>query len=254
LVAVLIALVVALVSGGDSNGGADQTAADPAAVLGKVTSVPASVYEAVGAGTASNLPKQIDDPALTADGKPRIAFLGAEYCPYCAAERWALVMALSRFGTFHKIGLTHSSSQDVDPDTPTFSFRDVGYTSDLISFDATETQSNKIVDGQYQKLATPPPEISAVAQKHAAGSIPFVDFGGSSFLSGATYDPSVLAGKTPDEVADALSDPSSPITQGVVGSANALTAAICRATGNKPADVCTSPTITAIQAKLPSGA
>ena len=38
-------------------------------------------------------------PALTSGGKPEILYVGAEYCPYCAAERWAMVVALSRFGT-----------------------------------------------------------------------------------------------------------------------------------------------------------
>jgi hypothetical protein len=30
-------------------------------------------------------------------------YIGAEYCPYCAAERWPLVMALSKFGTFSNL-------------------------------------------------------------------------------------------------------------------------------------------------------
>jgi hypothetical protein len=29
----------------------------------------------------------------------RVFFLGAQFCPFCAAERWALVGALERFGT-----------------------------------------------------------------------------------------------------------------------------------------------------------
>src|SRR5438270_1263439 len=31
--------------------------------------------------------------------KPVFLFVGAQYCPFCAAERWAVVKALSRFGT-----------------------------------------------------------------------------------------------------------------------------------------------------------
>ena len=33
-------------------------------------------------------------------GKPEVLFVGAEYCPFCAAERWPLIVALSRFGHF----------------------------------------------------------------------------------------------------------------------------------------------------------
>ncbi len=33
-------------------------------------------------------------------GKPEVLFVGAEFCPFCAAERWPLIVALSRFGHF----------------------------------------------------------------------------------------------------------------------------------------------------------
>jgi hypothetical protein len=243
-VGVVIALIVALTSGGGSgNGGTTYSPAETAGVLRKVTSVPSSVFDEVGAGTSSNVPKAIDDAALTSNGKPVIAYVGAEYCPYCAAERWAMVLALSRFGTFTSIPLTHSSANDVFPNTPTFTFRGAKYESPYLTFTPTETASNQLVNGNYQKLDTPPANISELATQHAAGSIPFVYFGGSSFLSGATYDPGVLAGKTHDEIASALSDPSSDITQAIVGSANVLTASICKATNNQPADVCNSAAI-----------
>ena len=43
--------------------------------------------------------RAIKDTALTSNGKPEILYIGAEFCPYCAAERWAIAVALSRFGT-----------------------------------------------------------------------------------------------------------------------------------------------------------
>ena len=55
-------------------------------------------------------------------------FVGAEYCPYCAAERWSMIMALSRFGTFTGLKEMSSESNDVDPDTSTFTFVDSSYT------------------------------------------------------------------------------------------------------------------------------
>ena len=36
--------------------------------------------------------------------------MGAEYCPYCAAQRWAMIVALSRFGTFSGLTTVHSAS------------------------------------------------------------------------------------------------------------------------------------------------
>ena len=58
------------------------------ATFTKLTTVPASALDAVGVGTSSNPPKTIDAPALTRDGKPRVVYVGAEYCPFCASERW----------------------------------------------------------------------------------------------------------------------------------------------------------------------
>ena len=43
---------------------------------------------------------------------PVVFFYGAEFAPYAAAERWPLILALSRFGTFHRLGLMQSSSDD----------------------------------------------------------------------------------------------------------------------------------------------
>ena len=40
----------------------------------------------------------ISDTALTSNGKPEMLYIGAEFCPYCAASRWSMALALSRFG------------------------------------------------------------------------------------------------------------------------------------------------------------
>ncbi len=50
--------------------------------------------------------------------KPQVAYIGAEYCPFCASERWPMVIALSRLGTFSGLGLTTSSATDVFPEHP----------------------------------------------------------------------------------------------------------------------------------------
>ena len=58
------------------------------------------------------------------------------------------------------------------------------------------------------------------------------------------------AGKTPDEVAAALSDPSSPVAQGVIGAANVITATICTLTDDQPSNVCGNSAVAAIEAKV----
>ena len=42
-------------------------------------------------------------PLLTVNGKPAVIYLGAISCPYCAENRWAMALALSRFGTFQSL-------------------------------------------------------------------------------------------------------------------------------------------------------
>ena len=62
----------------------------------------------------------------------------------------------------------------------------------------------------------------------------------------------MLQGKTWQEIASALSDPSSPIAKQVLAAANVLTAAICDVTGGQPTNVCTAPGVTGAAATLPS--
>ena len=84
------------------------------ATFTKLTTVPASALDAVGVGSSTNPPKTIDAPALTQDGKPRIVYVGAEYCPFCASERWPLVVALSRFGTWNNLQAAWSAPSPGD--------------------------------------------------------------------------------------------------------------------------------------------
>ncbi len=222
--------------------------------------VPAGVLDTVGAGKVDNPPKAINgQQVLTDDGKPLIVYIGAEYCPYCAAERWAAVVALSRFGTFTGLGQTHSSSTDEYPDTATLSFHGASYTSQYLAFQGVETQSNQPQGNSYAPLDTPtaqqqnllktfnaPPYVAS----DAAGSIPFVDFANQGVVSGASYSPQILAGKTADQIAAALSDPASPITQAIGGTANAFTTLLCQLTNGQPGAVCTSAAATAYKGKL----
>jgi hypothetical protein len=222
-----------------------------AAVTQALAAIPADTFNAVGTGTVKAAPTAITGPALTADDKPRVLYVGAEYCPYCAAERWPMVVALSRFGTFSDLGQTTSASADVYPSTATLSFHGAGYTSDLLSFTGVETTTNVPSGNGYTPLDTLSVTDQALdSQYNSAGSIPFVDFGNKYLISGASYDPAVLQGLTHEQIATALADPSSPVAQAVIGTANVITAALCNLTDNHPADVCSSAGVVAGAAKL----
>ena len=237
----------------------------------QVTSVPGSVLDQVGTGglaagdsgtsNPNNALASVGGSALTKDGKPEILYIGANYCPYCAAERWAMVIALSRFGTFSGLSTTHSSTSDAFPDTATFTFYGSSYTSKYISFVPVEETTNYRQGNSssqsvpYVTLQTPMAAEQALIDTYDSGSsdnpIPFLDIANRYVEVGnlAPYGPQDLASKSWSQIAAALRDPSSPIAQEVDASANYLTAAILKLTGNQPASAAT-PAVRAIEAKL----
>jgi len=231
-------------------------------VIGQVTSVPSAALDAVGAGTGVSPPAALPSgtPPLTQDGKPEILYIGAEYCPFCAAERWSMAIALSRFGTFSGLGLTTSSSTDVYASTPTLTFHGSSYSSDLVSFVPVETETNQLsaTGLGYRALDTPTDAEQQLMGTYdvppyttTGGSIPFVLLGNRYVISGSSYRPDVLQGKTWEQIASALSDPTDPIAKQVLGTANMLTAAICQLTGGQPSNVCASSGVSAAGASLP---
>jgi hypothetical protein len=259
VLAVAVLVVVKIATGGSrSTGGATRSAQPaPTEVLAAVTGVPPGTLTTVGRGKVDTLPKPVTGQAvLTADGKPLVVYIGAEYCPFCAAQRWPLVVALSRFGTFRGLSVTHSASQDVFPDTATLSFHGASYTSQYLTFQGVETSSNVRSGNGYAPLDT-----TTVQQRQllatfdappyvppgSAGSIPFLDFGNQALIAGASYSPQLLAGKSATQVAAAVSNANDPVAQAVDGSANAFTALLCKLTGGQPGGVCSSPSVAAYQ-------
>lgn len=256
LVAVVALVAVRFATGTTTRAGAPARPAEDS-VITAVTSVPAGVLDQVGVGSGTAPPTSIQAPALTSGGKPQVLYVGAEYCPYCAAERWAMVVAASRFGTFSGLGQTASAAADVYPSTATLTFHGSSYTSSTITFTGVETESNQVAGNGYAPLDT----LSAADQQTlstynqapyvtSGGSIPFVDIGGKYLISGASYSPALLQGKTHAQIAAALSDPTSPIAQAVDGTANQITAAICATTSNAPTDVCSSAGVKSAAAAL----
>jgi hypothetical protein len=239
------------------------TGAALSSVINDTVSVPASTLEKIGAGSVTNPPAKISGTPLTSGGKPEMLYIGAEYCPYCAFERWGMIVALSRFGSFSGLHTVHSSSSDQYPNTPTWSFYQTTYTSKYLVFTPVEETTNiPASNGGYTPLQTPTAAQQALLAKYDAppyvpaankGAIPFVYFGGHYMITGASVatGPGLLDGKSWTTIASSLKNPSDPVAQAVGGTANYITAAICGMTGNQPASVCT-PTITALQAKMPT--
>jgi len=217
--------------------------ATTARVVAQATSVPADVYAAIGTGGTAAQAQAIPGAGrLTVGGKPQVLYLGAEYCPYCAAERWPLVLALSRFGTFTGLELTESSSSDVYPNTNTFTFQHATYTSAYLAFTPVE-----LYDRNDNPLQTATAAQQQLLQTYGQGGIPFIDLGGTAVLRSSGYSPQLLAGMDWTQIAASLTDESSPVARAIVGTAERITGQLCRLTGNRPGTVCQTTEISSLE-------
>jgi hypothetical protein len=241
-------------TGGSSAAGTSDT--DTSALSPQVVaalSVPAAALDAVGSPAGDALPDKIGNGTVLkgAEGKPLITYVGAEYCPFCAAERWSLAVALSRFGTFSNLSGTHSSDSDEFPDTQTLSFYGSSYSSPYIDFQPVEEATNQPAGAGYQNLQTPTAAQSALVAKYdPQGSIPFLDIANRYVVTGSSFSPQVLQGLSRSQIAADLSDPNSAVAQAIDGTANDITAAIASVSGSQPSGVASSATIAAIAQKL----
>lgn len=208
-------------------------ASAPAAVVRQVTTVPAGVLSQAGPGQAVTPLRKVTGagPPLTIGGKPAIVFVSEESCPFCAAERWPLAVALSHFGTWSRLGVTRSAASDIYPDTATLSFRTARYRSAELTLRTTELtddaghplQAPTSLDQQLIGRYDVPPYVNSADQ---SGAVPFLDIGNQYILAGAQYDPQVLAGLSAAQIAAALRDPSSPVARAIDGSARVIIEAI----------------------------
>jgi hypothetical protein len=258
-VAVVLALVATLIavklgqSPARSIAGQAAGSRTAAQVERQVTGVPLATLNAVGAGRATGFSAVTGQPALTSSGKPELLYMGGEYCPYCAAERWALAAAVSRFGTLSGVSLIHSSPTDVYANTPTLSFAKARYTSKYLAFVPVEwfgEAADPSTPFGHVYLQQPTAQQQAVFARYGNNSIPFVDIGNRYVLPQVQYIPSALAGMSWTQVAAAMRDPSSAVAKDIDGAANVITAAICSLTHGQPGGVCHAAGITAAAASL----
>ena len=226
-----------------------------ATVLQQVTHVNPALLSEVGTSDLKNNFQAVKQkqPILTGPtGKPEFLYYGAEYCPYCAAQRWGVVVALSRFGTFKKLPEIASSSSDVYPNTATFSFYQSSYTSSYVDFVPLEVE-----DGQGKPLQTPTADQQKLIDTYngppytQSAGFPFVDVGNQYIMTGPAYVPDVLAGLSQKDIAGQLSSTDSASSKAIMASANYFTASICSITNNQPVSVCRDTSIQQIEQSMP---
>lgn len=258
-VAVLVILVgvIALVVYALTDTTPAQSVAHPAPtatdVVGQLSAVPSATFDDVGGSTTPSVsmtPPTLltGQPPLTSAGKPEILFVGADFCPFCAAERWPLIVALSRFGRFRHLANMQSTPQSVFPGIQTFTFTGTTYTSPYVALTAVELYSDTPgANGVFTRIDTLDPAQQALVGKYRGtatgalpGSYPFVDIANRAVTSTAAFSPTLLLHLSQATVAGDLAQAQNPAGQAVVAAANQLTAAICLATRQRPGRVCAS--------------
>lgn len=180
-------------------------------------------------------------------GKPIILYVGGEFCPLCAFQRWPLVIALMRFGNITGLSYMQSSSTDSDPNTSTFSFVNMtssSYTSKYIIFEHFEQE-----DRSGQQLQTVPTNYTGVFNSYGGG-YPFLDFANKYVVEGSFFEPTALANMNWTQIVQQIQNPSSQIYTQVMSSANAITALICSVTAGSPGSVCDNTSITGLSTSL----
>jgi hypothetical protein len=215
-----------------------------------------STLEAVGLPATVAIPTRVSPSLSTASTNDVVSYVGAEYCPYCAIQRWALLVALSKFGTFTNLNReVFSSSSDAFPHLASWSFVGAKYMSKYFRFDPVELSSdNRDTAGEYAPLESmTAPQRVAYDRFNPQGELPFVDFGNHYVTRGASSSPAVLEGLSLSGIGIDLGNPKSPVARAVDGTANYFIAALCSMTQLNAPAICSTSVALAASKDLGAG-
>ena len=187
-----------------------------------------------------------DEPLKRPSGKSLVFFMGAGFCPFCAAERWAIVEALKNFGSWE--GLTEDKSADHDEkyfNVPTLNFARAKYSSEHIEFVGRETADRnfepleQLNEKDYEILDTFDPDQI----------IPFLLIDGQFMQVGAGYSPKLIEGMDHSQVKSELENPNSEIGKAMREEIDNISALICKSIGGK-SNTCEKEKISALISKI----
>jgi thiol-disulfide isomerase/thioredoxin len=187
-----------------------------------------------------------DQPLKRQSGKSLVYFMGAGFCPFCAAQRWAIVEALKNFGSWE--GLVEDKSAGHDEkylNVPTLNFARAKYTSDHLEFIGKETADRnfeplqELDDKDFEVLDTFNPDQI----------IPFLLVDGQFMQVGAGYSPKLIEGLDHVKIRTELEDPKSEVGRAMREEIDNITALICRSIGGK-SPACENPKIRELSAKI----
>ena len=217
-----------------------------------------------GKATASNTTKELTSPSKTlgnyyqysnqdssVDGKVRVLFIGAEFCPFCAAQRWPLVESLKEFGQFGELrGTTSAEIKDMPSNLATYHLVGLDYKSNYVRFDHKEIQDRNF--NELEKLSDE--EASVFNKYNSKGDIPFLMIAGKKGVYvqiSSGYSPGTLSGLSFSDIkSDLENNKDTQVSRSINQETNLITALICYNNDNKPASVCNNPEIRDLVSQL----
>lgn len=181
---------------------------------------------------------------FTADGKPIVVYIGADFCPYCAAMRWPLILALDRFGNFSNLHYMTSAANDGD--FASFTFYGASYNSSYLVFQPIDSENRagivqEQVPSNYSAEWSQPSVACPISSTNPKGGncFPFMNFG-NKYIVGTMFDPFSLSmgQKNWTQIYTSIKTEDDSLGIAMKESANLITALICKITGGTPASVC----------------
>ncbi|HUX87500.1 MAG TPA: DUF929 family protein [Chloroflexota bacterium] len=219
--------------------------------IGAVVVVLGVAYAVLGHRSVAPTPaignfQRVADPAVSPGQPVPVFFLSALYCPFCGAERWALVEALGRFGTWSNLNPSQSTAGvDGIAAVPTYDFVHARYTSRYVAFNARD-----VADAQGNPLQPLQPEERTLVNRYNPdGGIPFLLIDGAFAQVSSGYSPGLLAGKSFSQVKSDLTAKAAD-GQAIQHEADVISALICVTDGGQPQNVCDAPAVRALMADV----
>ena len=182
-----------------------------------------------------------DTPIKTKSGKTLVFFLGAGFCPFCAAERWSIVEALKNFGTWQNLQEDFSAEKDEKYlNIPTFNFVNASYSSSYVEFQAIET-----ADRHFNAVDNEGKDHYDILENYNPDQIiPFTLIDGQFMQAGSGYSPKLFEGLNHDKVREQILDLQSTLGSSIKNETAFLTALICFTLKDFTGEVCENSRIT----------
>lgn len=170
------------------------------------------------------------EPFKHDSNKVFVYYLGAGFCPWCAAERWSIIEALKHFGTLEGLKPDKSAERN-EPflNLPTYNFSGAKFKSDYVEFVGKEFQDRNFQDLDHFTDA----DNAIIDNYNLQGVIPFIFIGGKFVRIGSGPKPEQLVGLNHDDVKKQLESKDTNLAKAIEEEANYITALIYHSLGRK---------------------